>query len=97
MDFNPDILKQGLFTLIRYFGPPIIGWMTLKLGITEDQATAVLVGLGTYAISMIWALFNKVHYERKVNTALDLPAATSKDKLKDIIAKGQGAAATEAK
>jgi len=97
MDFNPDLIKQFVLTVVRYVAPPLISWMTLKLGLTTDQATAVLVGAIMYAISFIWALANKVRAEAKVNTALDMPKDSSKADLKEVIAAGQGTSATAKK
>jgi len=91
---NPDLIKQWVLVAVRYFGAPVIAWLSLKLRITESETTAFVVGAIVFGISFVWALFNKSQYEEKVNTALDMRAGSDKDELKDVIAKGQGIGAT---
>lgn len=94
---NPDLIKQWVLVAVRYFGPPVIGWLSLKFGITESEATAFIVGGIVYGISFVWALFNKSRYEEKVNTSLDMSKGASKQDLKAVIASGDGTGATAAK
>lgn len=97
---NPDLIKQYFFIGVRWAIPPVAGWLATKTGITTDAATAWIgttVTIVSYVVAIGWSLANKTKYEAKVNTALDLQPGASKDKLKDVIAAGNGASPLEAK
>lgn len=94
---NPDLIKQFVFLVVRWFLPPFITWATIHFNVTADQANAFIVGAVTYAVMFVWGLFNKIHAETKINTALDLPKGTDKDTLKEVIANGDGTSATAVK
>lgn len=96
-ELNPDLLRELGAVIVRYVGPPVIAWLTLKVGLTNDQATATVIGLVTFAISMAWALLNKVKTQGQINTALDMPKGTSKEVLKETIKQGDGISATALK
>lgn len=93
---NTDLFKQYLFVAIRYVTPWLASYLATKLGLVEaDIATWISTTLNV--LMAVWSLFNKAHYEDKVNTALELQSGTSKDSLKNVIASGNGAGATAVK
>lgn len=81
-----EFLKQALFQIIRWFAGPIIGWLSLQSGVTEEQTTAVLVGAAVGAVMFVWGLANKWRAEKKVEVALELPQGTSRERLKEVVA-----------
>lgn len=82
---DADFIKQAIFAFIRIVGGPAIAWLSLKIGVTTEVTTTFIVGALTTAVLYIWSLFNKARYEEKVNTALELPGGSSKDKLKHVL------------
>lgn len=84
---DADFIKQAVFSFIRYAAAPVVAWISLKFGITEDQTTVFLVGGVTYAIMFVWSLANKWRAEAKIETALELPGGSSKSTLKDVLAR----------
>ena len=90
---NRDLLKQYLFVAIRYITPYAAGWVSTKFGITTADVSA-WIATSLTIIMGVWALFNKAHYEAKLNTSLDRPGITDKATLKEVIASGGGTSAT---
>jgi hypothetical protein len=80
-----DFIKQAIFAFVRIFGGPIIAGISLKIGATESETTAVVVGALTAGILYIWSLFNKARYEKKIDIALDLPSSATRSTLKDVL------------
>ncbi len=91
---NTDLVKQYLFVVIRYVSPYAAGWLSTKLGITSADASSWIATTGVVLMGL-WSFANKTRYETKLNTALTLPANTTKDKLSDVIAAGDGASPLE--
>ena len=87
---NPDLIKQFVLQAVRWFAAPVVAWIAVEFGITEDQTTAFIVGGVTFLIMFVWGLVNKSRYEEKVNTALDLHKGAGKDELKEVISDGFG-------
>lgn len=75
-------IKQLLFLAVRIFGTALVTWLASTGKISEDAATNVIVGVAAALIAAIWSLFNKMRAAKKVEVALDLPAGSSKAKLK---------------
>lgn len=98
---NPDLIKQYLFTAIRWalamFAGKIVAWVAATTGMSVDATMQAAASLLVAGAMFIWSLANKTHYETKVNTALDLPKGTDKGTLKEIIANGDGTSPTAAK
>ena len=84
---NEEFLKQALLQLIRWVAAPAIAWLAQASGVTEDTASAVLVGAAAGGIMFLWGLANKWRAEKKVEVALELPAGSSKETLKDVLIK----------
>lgn len=84
MDF--DVLKQIVFSLIRTFATPVAIWIASTAQVTQDAAMNVLIVGATLLLTVIWSVFNKVRAEKKIETALELPAGSSKSTLKDVVA-----------
>lgn len=82
---DSDFIKQAILALIRTAAAPLITWLSLKLDIAPDVTTAFIVGAVTAGVMYIWSLFNKSRYETKIDTALTLPADSSRSKLKDVM------------
>lgn len=79
-------LKQMLFLLVRIGGSSLVAWLAAHGQISSDQATNVIVAVAVALINVIWSIANKVRYGTKIDTALELPAGTSRYKLKEVIA-----------
>jgi hypothetical protein len=98
MDLNPDLIKQYLLAGVRWalamFAGKLIAWVAAVTGLDVSQTTQAFAALIVTGLMVLWSLANKTRYEAKVNTALETPKGTSKDVLKEIIALGEGVAAT---
>jgi hypothetical protein len=98
---NPDLIKQYLLTAVRWalamFAGKIIGWIAATVGMPVDATTQAIASLIVAGAMFLWSLANKWHAETKINTALDLPKGTDKATLKEVIAEGNGTAATAKK
>lgn len=81
-----DVIKQIVFSLIRTFGSPLIVWLATTGKISESEAASTVIAIASVLIAIVWSIFNKVRAETKVETALELPAGSSKDKLRQVIA-----------
>lgn len=78
-------LRQAILSFIRYAAAPLIAWISVKFGITEDVTTAFIVGGVTYGLMFIWSLANKWRTETKIETALELPGGSSRERLNAVI------------
>lgn len=74
-------IKQLLFLAVRLLGSAAVTWLAATGQISEDQATNVIVGVLAVVIAMVWSIFNKLRYGKKIDVALDLPAGSSKKTL----------------
>jgi hypothetical protein len=83
---NWDLIKQILFSIVRMVTPYIAAYLSTKYGVASADVSTTIATI----VAIIWSIANKVRYEAKVNTALELPAGYSKDTLKDVIAAGDG-------
>lgn len=86
MNFNADFIKEALFAAIRYASAPLVIWLVAHFNVTADNANAFIAGGATYLVAFIWSLFNKYRAEKKIVTALELPAGSSKETLRDVVA-----------
>jgi hypothetical protein len=78
-------LKQYIFAAVRMFGTVAVVWLAAKAQISETEATNVIVAVVTVAIGLIWSFVNKWRNGEKVEVALELPAGSSKEKLKKVL------------
>jgi hypothetical protein len=87
-----DLVKQYLFSGIRYIAPLLAAIIVKKygtvIGLDETDVTTFIVTASTAAIMFVWSLFNKARYETKVDTALSLPGGSSRETLKDVVNSG---------
>lgn len=75
--FDFDIIKQLVFSAIRTFSGPVVVWLGLHGGLSQSDAlNAILMG-ATVVLTLIWSAANKVRAEKKIVTALKLPANSS--------------------
>lgn len=93
---NPDLIKQWVLTALRYAVILGLGKVLTKYNLTSDDVATLISGIATFAM-LVWAFWNKLRYEGKVNTALDLPKGTSKDTLIDVLKSGNGTSPTATK
>lgn len=87
-----DYIKNILGGVVRH-GLTLVAGLLAAYGVTADQqesfvssTTAVVVAIILFFISQFWSGAAKVKEVEKVDTALTLPAGTSKAKLEDVIA-----------
>lgn len=93
---NTDLIKQLIFAAIRQLTPLLAAYLSNKYGITSEQTADGIAAIGTL-VALVWSVFNKIRYEAKVNTALDLPKSATKADLKEVIDSGNGTSATASK
>ena len=76
-------IKQIIFLIVRLFGATLVTWLAATGNISTDQATNVIVGVAAFLVALIWSVANKVWFVKKIDTALQMPAHSSREDLKD--------------
>lgn len=79
-----EALKQYLFTILRNLSAPLVVYLAATGWISEDQATALIVAIISIVLSVVWGLGNKYVFNKQVETALMLPAGSTKEDIKQI-------------
>ena len=80
-------IREYVTSLIRTLLTPIIGWLAVNGYISESQSTQLAVIVASIVVTYGWSALNKYLWKRKVETALELPAGSSVEKLKDVLAR----------
>jgi hypothetical protein len=75
-------LKQIIFLLLRLWGTAAVAWIAAHGGISEDQATSLIVTIIVTVLATVWSMANKWWFHQKIETALELPAGSSLERLK---------------
>lgn len=81
-----DMIRQYVATILRNLAAPLIVWLASTGYISNSEATNLIVAAIAVVLSLAWGLGNKYVWGRKVETALELPANSSPERLKDVIA-----------
>lgn len=81
-----SMIREYATTLLRNLLAPAVAYLAATGFISESEATNLVVAVVAIAVSVVWGLGNKYIWNRKVETALELPAGSSKEKLSDVIA-----------
>ncbi len=79
LDF--DTLKPIITGLLRHLLTGVGSLLVTYGGLTPDQSTAFIGGLAMLIVSAVSLVISKYLQEKKVETALELPANSSKEKL----------------
>lgn len=80
------IIRQAVAALIRIFSAPVVAWLAVKLNLAEDTVTTFLVAVAVAVVMYVWSLFDKRRRAEELQVALQLPADSSVNKLKEVIA-----------
>lgn len=84
--FDIDVLKSWLSSIIRIGLASVWTWMVSHGYMSQDQTAQAIAILAGIAAVLVSALIGKIWTQKKIDTALKLPANTSKETLKDVIA-----------
>lgn len=83
--FNSHMLRQMIASFIRTFAAPVVGWLTLRLGLAEDVVVAFVAAAITAVVMYVWSYFDKRKTEQIIEVALEMPANSSKSKLWEVV------------
>lgn len=70
-------------SIIRHLLSGIVGWLVAKDFITGEQGESIIAAIALAVITLAWSLISKYLLNRKIDTALDLPAGASREQLED--------------
>ena len=86
--------ENGAASFVRALLVFVGAWLVRKGAITEDQSQAMisqgtdfLLGLCLALSETAWGLWQKVHANQKIDTALSLPAGTPRETLEKKVDK----------
>lgn len=82
-----EMFYQYAASLIRAVGTPVIVWLTAHGYLTESETASAVLIVATLLVNIVWSFANKFIFNKKVEIALDLPAGSSQEKLKDVLAR----------
>lgn len=82
---NTMVIQQVIAGLVRTFGAPVVTWVAVKLGLAEDMVTTFLVAVVVAGVMWIWSIFDKRKRAEELQMALQLPANSSVNKLKEVL------------
>lgn len=82
-----DFLKKFLAGQIRVWLAAFFGWLILNGYATDDQITWFIGGALGFAGVVIWSLLSRLWQKKELEVALNTPAHTSLETVKEIAAK----------
>lgn len=84
MNFK-DLLGQFIGTILRALMAPLVVWLASKGILSESETAQVVLMVGAILTTLIWGVINKFLWSEKVDVALNLPARSTYEDIKNIL------------
>ncbi len=84
MDF--EIIKNAIAGVIRTLLTPVVTYLVANGYLGDSQAVQLTAILASLAVAVLWSVVSKLLAAKQVEVALELPANSSKETLKDVLA-----------
>lgn len=83
-----DLIKGVIGSMVRHLLTGVAGALAIHGWITPSQGTQLIEAAIVGVVAIAWALFRKYKVNEKINTALGLPAGTSRETLDTVVKQG---------
>lgn len=85
MDF--EIIKNAVAGVIRTLLTPVVAYLVSQGYLGDSEAVQLTAILASLVVAVLWSVISKLIAAKEVEVALELPANSSKETLKDVLAK----------
>jgi len=76
-----NTVKLYVAAAVRHLLSSVLVWLIAKGFITEAQGEQIIAAIALTIVTIAWSLINKYLLNRKIDTALELPAGASREQL----------------
>lgn len=83
MDF--EVIKNAIAGVIRTLLTPVVTYLVANGYLGDSEAVQLTAILASLAVAVFWSVISKLLAAKQVEVALELPANSSKETLKDVL------------
>jgi hypothetical protein len=76
--------SEFILAIVRHVLSAVAAWLATT-GYLEASQVQGFVGAVIFLITVVWSVINKLRAEKAIDTALLLPAKSSRDHLKEVM------------